>query len=351
MRVAILSYPMLFQTSGGIKMKIGRTIDALAKRGVEARLIDPVREKLTDYDLVHVFASHQGNFRIVEHAKAAGLPVVVSSILNPPYSKWDGLKARLLSRLVGRLTKWEIHTTYQQIHACLDKADHVVVLGKAEEEMVREAYKIDPAKVSIVRNGVGEEFFDTPPDAFRQAYAIPEPFVLHTGLLGDVKNQLGLIRALKGEKVPILMLGYSDDSTRPYLEECLREGGEYVHYLGELPHGPLLASAYAACSVVAIPSRHEGMPNSILEGLASDKPVVMTTNHTMDMDLPEECVRQVDSYDPAAIRKNVLDLLANPPARGRCRQVVESLSWPKVAEQLHGIYQSLLQALPKRQPD
>ena len=54
MRVAVLSYPMLFQTAGGLKMKVGRTVDALVRRGVDAHLFDPVRERLRDFDLVQI---------------------------------------------------------------------------------------------------------------------------------------------------------------------------------------------------------------------------------------------------------------------------------------------------------
>jgi len=74
MRVAVLSYPMLFQTAGGLKMKVGRTVDALVRRGIDARLVDPVREKLRDFDLVHVFAPYNGNNRVIEQAKSDGLP-------------------------------------------------------------------------------------------------------------------------------------------------------------------------------------------------------------------------------------------------------------------------------------
>lgn len=342
MRVAVLSYPMLFQSAGGIKMKIVRTIDALNMRGVEARLVDPVRERLTDYDLVHVFACHQGNFRIIQQAHADGLPVVVSSILSPSFTKWDGRKAAFLSRLVGRLTNWEVQTTYSQIRAGLLLADRVVVMGAVEHSIVKDGYGLPDDRICVVPNGIGNEFFHATSDIFLKAHPMRRPFVLHVANIGEQKNQLGLVRALKGVDVDVVLVGYSNKTNNAYLQQCLEEGGERVRYLGELPHGDLLASAYSSAHVVAIPSQYEGMPNAILEGLAADRPVVMTNKHTMDLELPGDCVIQVDSDDQEAIRVGVLRLLENQPVAGRCRAIVTELSWPKVAEQLENIYRSVL---------
>ncbi len=342
MRVAVLSYSMLFQTSGGLKMKMGRTVQALQRRGIDAKLIDPVHERLTDYDLVHLFAGYNGNHRVVEQAKADGLPVVMSTILNPPFSRWEGARARWLSRLVGRLSQWKVKTSYDQLVAGLQLADHLVVLGGIERQMLIDGYQMPAEKITTVHNGIGEEFFRGTPQAFLARYPIPQPFVLHTGLIGDVKNQLGLVRALKGTGMHIVLAGYAGEANRAYLEACQREGGEHLHYLGELPHGEMIASACAACAVVAIPSRHEGMPNSILEALAADRPVVLTNNHTMDFSLPPAVAQEVAPDDHAATREAVLRFIKAPPAAGLARDVVAKMSWDAVAAQLQGIYLKVL---------
>jgi glycosyltransferase involved in cell wall biosynthesis len=344
MRVAVLSYPMLFQTSGGLKMKVGRTVQALGRRGIDAKLIDPVQERLSGFDLVHLFAGYNGNHRIVEQAKSDGLPVVISTILNPPFSRWEGVRARWLSRAVGRLTNWKLKTSYDQLMTGLHLADHLVVLGGIERQMLIEGYQVPAAKITTVHNGIGEEFFCGTPDAFVSRFGIREPFVLHTGLIGDVKNQLGLVRALKGLEVKIVLAGYAGKTVEPYLQACIAEGGSQLRYLGDLPHGELIASACAASAVVAIPSRHEGMPNSILEALASDRPAVLTNNHTMDFGLPRQVAQEVAPDDHRAIREAVQRFLQHPPALGAARQVVAHMNWDAVAEQLEGIYRKVMPA-------
>lgn len=339
MRVAVMSYPMLFQTRGGLSMKVARTVDALNRLGVAARLIDPVQERLRDYDLVHLFAGYNGNHRIVEQARADGVPVVLSTILNPPFSKWEGRKARFLHRLIGRTTGWGVSTSYGQLEAALDGADHLVVLGDIERRMLIDGYLVPSEKISIVHNGIGREFFQASPDLFRQRFPqVGSRFVLHTGMVGDVKNQLGLVRALSGMDVDIVLIGYAGGSQADYLKQCLAEGKGRVHHLGELPHGELIASACAAAALVAIPSRHEGMPNSVLEALAADKPVVLTNNHAMDIEFPSDVAQEVGPDNYPEIRRAVQHFLDRPPIPGRARGVVADLSWESVASKLADIY-------------
>ena len=341
MRVAVLSYPMLFQTAGGLKMKVGRTVDALVRRGIDARLFDPLHERLKDYDLVHVFAPYNDNNRVIEQAKNDGLPVVLSTIFSTRFSRWDGVRARFLTRLIGKLTRWEVTTSYEQNSRALKLVDRLVVLGGMERQCLVEGYLMPPSKISIVHNGIGDEFFRATPDAFFQRWPqLRRPFVLHTGQLYDVKNQRGLVQALKGLDIDIVLIGQPLD--RDYLAACLAEGGPRVHYLGELPHGELIASAYAACTLVAIPSRYEGMPNSILEALAADRAAVLTDTHTMDFELPTDVAAQVASTDHRAIRQAVERLLAQPPAPGRARGVVSAMSWDVVATKLDEVYRQVL---------
>ena len=83
------------------------------------------------------------------------------------------------------------------------------------------------------------------------------------------------------------------------------------------------------------------MPNSILEALAADRPVVLTNNHTMDFTLPHAVAREVGPDDHATIRSNVLELLNKPPPPGAARAIVASFSWDAVAAQLEGIYRQV----------
>lgn len=129
MKVAICSYPMLFQAQGGLQIQVLETKAALNRLGVEATIINPSTDRLTNYDLVHVFSAINGNYRIAEMAKSLGLKVITSPLIQPHWTKSFGIKTRLLDRLVGKVTGWDVRTEYHQISACLNYSDHLVALA------------------------------------------------------------------------------------------------------------------------------------------------------------------------------------------------------------------------------
>jgi hypothetical protein len=60
MRVGILSYPMLFQREGGLQIQVSSTIAALQRLsvpGLRVELVDPNRQRLDQFDLIHVFSA------------------------------------------------------------------------------------------------------------------------------------------------------------------------------------------------------------------------------------------------------------------------------------------------------
>jgi hypothetical protein len=307
-----------------------------------------VDELIADFDLLHVYGAFNSNDRYVSLAKGLHKPVVVSPVLMPPFSEADGRLARFVDRATGKLTRWTQRTTYGQIRAALDAADVLLALGKGEREMLRKGYQQSECKIEIVPNGVGKHFFNATPDLFVTTFGITRPVVLHVGIIGDVKNQLGLVRALKGKKLEIVLAGPCTELDRPYLEQCLAEGQGRVRYVGQFPHGdPLLTSAYAAASVMAVPSMFEGMSNCVLESLAAGTPVVTTKHHSWDFKPDESAVIEVDPTSSQEIRDAVSRLLQEPKPRAQCQAVVASLSWTAVAQQIAKVYCRLISANAK----
>ena len=100
-----------------------------------------------------------------------------------------------------------------------------------------------------------------------------------------------------------------------------------------------LKEQYAAANVFLFPSRHEGMPNAVLEAMASGLPVVATKiagNEELVVD--GETGKLVPTEDVDSLRESLRPLLVDAQMReqmGRAaRQRVESsFSWNRVAEQ------------------
>lgn len=343
MRVGILSYPMLFQREGGLQVQVRETIAALNRLGadethpLQAQLVDPNRERLDEFDLIHVFSAINGNYRLVEAACEMGVPVVLSPLLSPGWDRSSGFRARVADRLAGRLTAWNVQTSYAQTKRALQLARLVIALGDAEKEAIVSGFLVDPARIKVFPNGISRHFFTSRPELFRQRTGITGPFVLMVGAINPYKNQLGLVQALAGSDIPVVLIGRVARQDQVYLDTVLRS--PWVRWLGELRHDdPLLASAFSAASVVALPSHGEVFPLAVLESLAAGTPVVMTDENALDLRESAFALRKVPWHDGAAQQRAILEFIDQPPEREAVRSLVEDYTWQRIASEIAHCY-------------
>ena len=346
MRVGILSYPMLFQRDGGLQVQVRETLAALnrlqdhAQRSLEVQLVDANHERLADFDVLHVFSASNGNYRIVETARELGVPVVLSPLLPPSWDRASAWRARLADRLAGRLTEWMVQTSYAQTRRALQLANVVIALGEAERDAIVHGFDLPATSIRVLPNGINPHFFTANGDLFLRETGIAGPFVLVVGSISPYKNQLGLAQALAGAGVPVVLIGAAPREQQAYLQQLLDL--PHVSWLGALDHAdPLLASAYHAAAVAALPSQGEVFPLSVLEALAAGTPVVMTAHSALDLPDSAFALRKVRWDDGPAQRQAVLQLLALAPERLRVRALVERFTWERVAAQIADCYVQL----------
>jgi len=340
-KVAFLSYPMLFQRFGGLQLKITETIAALNNIGVDAALINPTVDKLESYDVIHVFAAVSGNHRIVQAARSAKRPVIMSPILGPPLSRWRAVVAAICDRMTRRLTGWEFDTSFGQIRSALLGADRLVAMGQAEKKIIVERFGVDPKKVTIVPNGISQIYFDADPRLFVDRYG-KVGFALVPGSISSYKNQLSVVKSLRGTGILTILLGPCETENYDYLKECLAVGQDQVMYLGCLSYNdPMLASAYAAAGVVVLASRGEAGPQIAPQALAAGTPVVLTKYNGLDLESDPRCFVQVSPNSVEEIRSATLNLIRTGDAT-QCRSLVKNHSWADVASALAQLYEDIL---------
>lgn len=340
-KIAILSYSMLFQRQGGLQIQILETIAALKRLNIQAELINPIQDKLADYDLIHVFSAINGNYRLVEAAKGVAKPIVISPLIRPDWTRYTGFRERLLDRLVGKLSSWHIQTTYREIDYCLQNSNSIVALGGIEKRSIIDAFKVKPEKINVIPNGIPQRFFKASPNLFIEKYGVEPGFVLCVAAINSHKNQLTLIQALQSLPYKIVLVGQCLETDKGYLAQILDFPN--VIYAGSLDYqNPLLASAYAAAGVFCLPSRSEVMPLSVLEALASGTPVVVTKHHCMDVNSMSEVLEEIEPINYEQIQTAVCQFLTNPVSSKRCREQVSHLSWDGVAHDLVNVYKLLI---------
>jgi glycosyltransferase involved in cell wall biosynthesis len=213
-------------------------------------------------DVVLASWAYPDGWAAVELAREAGLPVAV---------KVHGSDVLLLRRSSAR---------YRRTVEALQRADCVIAVSRqlAGEVM---ALGIDPAKVSVVYNGIDRSlFFPADSDAARERLGVgsEEPLILSVGNLAAVKGPDILIEACdrlarRGVRFGCWLIGQG--AMKPSLERMIRERGlgEKIKLLGSRPLVEL-PDWYRAAAMLVLASRSEGLPNVVLEAMACGTHVV-----------------------------------------------------------------------------
>lgn len=339
MRIGFTSYPMLWQRTGGLQVQINQTIISLRQQGIEATYLNPQKEKLSSYDLIHVFSATHGMYLTIEEARFQKIKTVISPVFQPVYN--PAISALHLSAdwLCRQLTNNQIKTSHQQTQSALQKSDHIIALSQKENFVIQKKYKIDSKKITIIPNGVQNEFFNSTTELFDQKFGISHGFTLVAGTVSPYKNQLSVIRATEG---PVVLVGQIADQN--YFQKCKEEAGARMVYIGVIDYqDPLLASVYAAAGVTVLASQGEAYGLTVIESLAAGTPAIITRKNGLDISEQSPLLQFVSEKNVSELKHKISSALANKKGNQvRCKRVVEHLKWDSVANSLQEVYAKTL---------
>jgi glycosyltransferase involved in cell wall biosynthesis len=198
------------------------------------------------------------------------------------------------------------------------------------------AHAFDPRfEIPVIPNGIDLDSYKTQGRDWRSPRLLSAGRIVHQKGLDLAMRALGGLKDLNWEWHIA-----GDGPQRPVLQSLARELGieDHVHFLGWQSREQLM-QCYRQANVFVFPSRHEGMPNALLEAMASGLPVVASCiAGNEELVVEGETGYLVPSEDIEALQTALKNLLSDPISREQMgsasRQYVEAnYSWESTAQQ------------------
>lgn len=237
----------------------------------------------------------------------------------------------------------------------VSRAQHVIVPSFAMIEDVVNYWAIKPEKISVIYPGLDTEFSEhlrqEAIQAVLEKYNLTKNFLLFVGILQPRKNVERIIEAYqllstelkaKHKLVIIGSVGWQAKTTLSKI--CSLEISNEGRWLSMIPRKDLRI-LYHCADIVVFPSLSEGFGYPIIEGFASQTPVI-TSNTTSMPEIAGEAAYLVNPYNVEEISQAMVKLLTDGALRKdyiqRGTKQVLKFSWDKNIEKLLGVYKRLL---------
>ena len=246
-----------------------------------------------------------------------------------------------------------LETERRVVHAL----DRIVAATDHERQLLKQLYRVPPAKVAVIPLGVNLELFQQGDRAVARAeLGIPadDRLVLAVGRIEPLKGFDILVRALAEmtvqDHVSLVLVGGDERASaeQQRLLAVARELGieDRVHLVGAVPH-ERLRLYYQAADAVAVPSFYESFGLVAVEAMASGIPVVASRVGGLTSTITDGRTGYLIPWRCPGPFAEKLDLLfQNIPLRdalgGNAAKAMQAYSWQSVASALLDQYSALI---------
>ncbi len=219
------------------------------------------------------------------------------------------------------------------LHWALPQLQQLITVSQALHDRLRELRFALPAH-ALIRNGVDTGQFH--PEHTQPTWCATLPagqsILLAVGNLVPEKGfALALDTLAALPLMQLVIIGDGPEKSRLQQQAEHLQISDRVHWLGRRPQAEL-AAAYAHADLLLLTSLSEGMPNVVLEALASGLPVVASAVGGVPEWLAPPFGRCVEGRDPARYADAVQAQLAlGSTARNAARAAVSDCDWQKTA--------------------
>jgi glycogen synthase len=234
----------------------------------------------------------------------------------------------------------------------VEAADRVIAVSARMREDIVTHFRVDPAKVVVIHNGIDpERFRRTERTEALARYGVEPPYVLFVGRITDQKGIFHLLEAAPRLPAGVQVVLCASAPDTPEIEQRLRRAlpqHPNVTWINAMVPVDDVVQLYSHAAVFACPSVYEPFGLINLEAMACEIPVVASGVGGI-LEVVEDGVTGylVPPARPDALADALRRVLADPAAAramgsaGR-RRVEEHFSWASVAERTERVYQEAI---------
>ena len=258
-----------------------------------------------------------GGLKFISFIKDEGIDILLtyhfgSDIWGALFGKLAGIPIIISNRRDEGFWRKKYHIlAYKLINRWVDK---IIVVSEAVKAMVLRDEKYGAEKVKIIYNGVDAERFSKTQINPSLGIMDGAKIITCVGNLRPVKGQKYLIEAASVVVARFLQAHFllvGDGKLKSELNELTRKLKieHNVHFLGKRNDVP---SILAATDICVLPSLSEGLSNTLLEYMASRKPIIATKvggNHEVINN--EKTGILIQAKDSQAIAYQIIRLLSD----------------------------------------
>ena len=233
---------------------------------------------------------------------------------------------------------------FRAAHRLLPRAERIFAVSRATAADLARLVKVDPARVTVVYEGLDAPFHPRPAAAERVAarWGQDRPYYLFVGALDVRKDPRGLLRAWAaareaGPDADLLVAG------DPGRQAPSQMGG--ARLLGHVTDDEL-AELLSAARCLLFPSLYEGFGLPVLEAMGCGCPVAAYRNSSLP-EVAGSAATLVGNRDPIALGRAAAELGGEGAGRRKAiaagRKQAAKFSWRKTARETIAGYRSLLE--------
>jgi glycosyltransferase involved in cell wall biosynthesis len=226
------------------------------------------------------------------------------------------------------------------------KADQVVVMSDSAHRVLRESFRVDSAKISVVPHGATMPRGMTPKRSNR-------PIILTWGLMGPGKgierviDAMPSLRDIPGQPKYVVagrthpkVLAAHGENYRDRLSDQARRNGvaDSVHLDGSYRSLEARTALIRSAAVIVLPydSTEQATSGVLVDAIAGGRPIVATAfPHAVEL-LSTGAGIVVSHDDPAAMASALRRVLTQPrlagDMAGAARELAPTMAWPVVAD-------------------